>query len=149
MKKKYIIVIVILFIAATGAYIGITKFKEQTPDTSKKKPDVVITAKELITAFDQDTAAAKKRFIDKLLEVSGVVISVDTTGSVVLGEAGDPSAVTVSLDRRHIDDHKKLEPGKIAVLKGICTGYSKGSGDDLLASLGTTVELNFASVQNK
>ena len=149
MQKKYIIIIVILLIASAGAYIGITKYREQTPDTSKKKPDVVITAKELIASFDQDTAAAKKRFVDKLIEVSGMVVSVDTTGAVVLGEAGDPSAVTVSLDRRHIDDHKKLEAGTMAVLKGICTGYSKGSGDDLLASLGTTVELNFASVQNK
>jgi hypothetical protein len=85
-----------------------------------------------------------------LMEVTGTVKTVDSTGSVVLGEEGTASSVTASLDRRHIDEYKNLKPGTRAVIKGRCTGYSK-SGDvgDLLAVLGTTVELNFATVKDK
>lgn len=149
MKRRNIIILVILVIAGIGAYIVYTKIKESTTDHSNRKADHFITASELIAAFDKDTALAAKTYIDHLVEVTGNVLKVDSSGSVVLGEEGEASSVTVSLDRRHIEDHKKLQPGTQAVIKGICTGYSKGNGDDLLASLGTTVELNFASVQNK
>jgi hypothetical protein len=149
MKKRNIIILIILVVAGIGAYIGITKFRESTTDHSKKEAKFVITANELIAAFDKDSSHAAKTYVDQLLEVTGNVMRVDSTGSIVLGEEGEASSVTVSLDRRHIEDHKKLQPGIQGTLKGICTGYSKGSGEDLLSSLGTTVELNFASVQNK
>jgi hypothetical protein len=148
--KRTIIIIVIL-VLAIGGFIGYRMFDEKTPDVTDQKPDVVITARELIAAFDRDTASASKMYIDKVIEVSGTVNSVDTSGSVVLGEPGSASSVTVSLDRRHINDHKNLKIGSAAVLQGICSGYSKAGGDpdDLLAGLGTTVELNFAGVKDK
>ena len=146
MKKRTLIVLLILLAVAAGAYIIYSKFEQKNPDLKNRKPDHTIAAKELIHAFDQDSATARIRYVDKLLEVSGLVMSVDSSGAVVLGEEGDPSSVTVSLDRRHVNDHLKLTVGKEAVLKGMCTGYSKAAGDDLLASLGTTVELIFASV---
>ncbi len=150
MKKRTLIVLLILLAVAAGAFIIYSKFEQKNPDLKSRKPDLTIAAKELILAFDQDSAASRIKYVDKLLEVSGMVMSVDSSGAVVLGEEGDPSSVTISLDRRHVNDYLKLTVGKEAVLKGMCTGYSKASGDDLLASLGTTVELNFASVvENK
>ncbi|MGZ5286472.1 MAG: OB-fold protein [Flavisolibacter sp.] len=149
MKKRTVIIIFILLTVLVGAYIIYRKFEQKNPDLKTRKPDITISALALIMAFDKDTTVASNQYVDKLLEVSGQVISVDSSGSVVLGEEGNPSAVTISLDRRHISDHLKLSVGSVAVLKGMCTGYSKASGDDLLASLGTTVELNFASVVEK
>ncbi len=146
MKKRTLIVLLILLAVAAGAYIIYSKYEQKNPDLQNSKPEITIAAMELILAFDKDSAAARIKYVDKLLEVSGMVMSVDSSGSVVLGEEGNPSSVTVSLDRRHVNDHLKLSVGKEAVLKGKCTGYSKAAGDDLLASLGTTVELNFASV---
>ncbi len=149
MKKRTIIILVILVVIAIGSLFAFKLFDERTPDLGDKKPDVVITAKDLIAAFDKDTASAVKMYVDKLIEVSGNVKSIDTTGSVVLGEEGSASAVTVSLDRRHLKDHEKLKVGSVAFIQGRCSGYSKGDGEDLIESLGTTVELNFASVKNK
>jgi hypothetical protein len=147
MKRILIIaVLVILFIAG---FIGYRMYSEETADVVNKKPDEVTDVKNLIAAFDQDTASASKRYINRIVEVTGTVMKVDTSGSVVLGEEGSASAVVVGLDRRHISDHKQLKPGSIAVIQGICSGYSKGSGDDLLASLGTTVELKSAGVKDK
>lgn len=147
---KRILIIVVLLIIAVGGWYAYRLYTQKTPDVVNKNPDVVITATELIAAFDKDTATAKKKYIDRIIEVTGTVKRIDTTGSVVLGEEGSASEVTISLDeQRHLNDHKKLKIGTVGILQGKCTGYSKGNGEDLLESLGTTVELNFAGVKNK
>jgi hypothetical protein len=146
--KRFLLVVVILILALGGWY-AYTRYNEKTPDVVSKKPDLTITAGELLRAFDNDTAAARKLYIDKVIEVTGTVKKVDTTGSVVLGEEGSASEVTVGLDQRHLKDIKKLKTGSVVVVQGVCSGYDKGSGDDLLASLGTTVELRSAGVKEK
>jgi len=146
---KRTIIIIILLIVAFGGWYAYRLYQEKTPDVVNKKPDVMITATELIAAFDRDTASARRTYVDKIVEVTGNVKRIDTTGAVVLGEEGSASEVTVGLDRRHLNDHEKLKVGSTAVLQGICSGYDKGSGDDLLASLGTTVQLRSAGVKNR
>jgi hypothetical protein len=86
MKRK-IVLIVIAIIAVTGL-IGAYFYFKQTPDVVQKAPDVAINARELIAAFEQDTAAAHKAYIDKIVAVTGVVKSIDTAGAIVLGEQG-------------------------------------------------------------
>ena len=149
MRKRTLIILIIATVIGIGTLVVYKILDEKTPDVSNRKADMTTDVKTLIAAFDKDTASSKKMYVDKLIELTGTVVSIDTSGSIVLGEAGDASSVTVSLDRRHISDHKKLQVGNVAIVQGICTGFSKASGDDLLASLGTTVELNFASVKNK
>jgi hypothetical protein len=101
--KRIILVVVILVIVISGWY-AYTVFQEKTPDVVGKKPDVVTSAQELLDAFNNDTASARIKFIDKIVEVTGTVKKIDTTGSVVLGDEGSASEVTIGLDRRHIDD---------------------------------------------
>lgn len=148
--KRTIIIALLLIIAIIGWY-GYKKFKQQTPDIVNQKPDIITTAADLISAFNMDTASAKKKFIDKVVEVTGNVKSIDTTGTIVLGEDSSPSAVTVGLDRRHIKDYEKVKVGAVTTIQGICSGYQKSNSnsDDLLAGLGTTVELRSAGIKNK
>jgi hypothetical protein len=50
-----------------------------------------------------------------------------------------------------MQDHQKVQVGKVATLQGICSGYSTGGSsdpDDLLASLGTTIQLRSAGVKS-
>ena len=149
MKPKHKILFVILVIVIGGGWYAYELYQEKTPDIVNKKADVVISAAQLIEAFIKDTAGARKQFIDKIVEVTGMVKRIDTTGSVVLGEEGSASEVTIGLDRRHIQDYKKINAGAIAKFQGVCSGYDKGNSDDLLASLGTTVELRSAGVKEK
>lgn len=149
--KKIIIVTVVLIV--TGAVYGYFLYEKKTPDVVNKTPDVTISAGALIDAFHKDPATATKKFIDKIVEVTGQIKRIDTSGAVVLGEEGSVSEVTVGFDRRHAKDYENLQPGSIAVLQGICTG-SANSGTstdstDLLADLGTTVELRSAGVKRK
>ena len=146
--KRPVIIIIILIIAIV-AVIAYIKIKEETPDIVNITPDAALDAGTLLAAFDKDTASAIKNYLNKIIEVRGNVKSIDTSGAVVLGEEGNPSEVVIGLDRRHMKDHEKLKVGSHAVLQGVCSGYSKGGGDDLLASLGTTVELRSAGVKEK
>lgn len=146
---KRTIIVIVLLIIAFGVWYGVKMYKLQTPDVVNKKPDVVVSVKDLLEAFNKDTASARMQYVDKIVEVTGNVKRIDTTGSVVLGEEGNASEVTVGLDRRHSKDYQKLKTGSVAVLQGVCSGYDKASGDDLLASLGTTVELRSAGIKEK
>ena len=146
---KRIILVAFILIIAIGAWYAYRTYQEKTPDVVNKKADVVITANKLLDAFNRDTSAAIKRFVDKIIEVTGRVKRIDTTGAVVLGEDDSMSEVILGLERRHIEDYKKLKEGSVAVMQGICSGFKKAGGDDLLASLGTTVELRSAGVKDK
>jgi hypothetical protein len=152
MKRRTIIILVILLILVTGGLYAYKKYMEKHPDYANKKPDYTLTASELIAAFDKDTAAARKMYIDKIIRVSGHVMSADSTGSIELGEEGNPSSVTLSLDDVwHKKDYDKIKVGTETVLQGLCSGYqkSKADPDDLLAGLGTTVELRSVGVKEK
>lgn len=147
--KRTIILGVIGLILVAGL-IGAYFYFKPTPDIVQDKPHAVVQAKELIAAFEQDTASARQQYIDKVVEVTGPVKRIDTSGAVVMGEESSPSEVVIGLDRRHMKDHEKLKVGAVAVMQGICSGYSKSGGSDptdLLASLGTTVQLRSAGVK--
>jgi hypothetical protein len=149
MKRKIIIGVVIGILVV--AIVGYRMYSKQTPDIVQDKPDAAISAKDLIAAFEKDTAAASKLYLDKIVEVTGSVKSVDTSGAVVMGEEGTPSEIVIGLDRRHIKDASNITVGSVAVLQGICSGYNKSSGDadDLLAGLGSTIQLRSAGLKNK
>jgi hypothetical protein len=150
---KRIILVVVVLIIAVGGWYAYKMYQQTTPDVVNRKPDVSVTSKELLDAFANDTAAARKQYVDKIVEVTGNVKKIDTTGSIVLGEEESASEITVGLDRRHLKDYEKLKLGSPAIVQGICTGSTNQSNnsdpDDLLAGLGTTVELRSAGVKEK
>lgn len=150
--KRIIIIAIILIIAFAGLY-GYKMYQQKTPDVVNKTPDIAVSARELLDAFSKDTAAARKLYVDKIVEVTGNVKRIDTTGSIVLGEEGSTSEVTVGFDRRHLKDYEKLKVGSVTNVQGVCSGSTGSSSNtdptDLLSSLGITVELRSAGVKEK
>lgn len=150
--KKIIIIVIVLIVAVAATY-AYQLYQQKTPDVVNRTPDVKVSAKDLLDAFMKDTAAARKMFVDKIVEVTGNVKRIDTSGAIVLGEQGSAMEITIGLDRRHVKDYEKLKEGLVAVLQGICSGSTNNSistdPTDLLASLGTTVELRSAGVKQK
>lgn len=149
MKRRTvrIILVVIVLIGIVGL-ITWNWVNRGIDDIVNKKPDVAVTAKDLLAAFDKDTASARKMYMDKVVQVTGTIKSVDSS-AIVLGEEGTPSEVSIGFDRRHLTEVKSLQPGKAVTVQGICTGYDKSEGDDLLASLGATVQIKSAGIKKK
>ena len=106
-------------------------------DLGGESADVVISAGELIAAFEQNADSASKHFIDKTVEVTGQVKSIDTSGVLSLGESGSMSSVQCSMDEKAELAYEGLQEGQALRIKGKCTGYQS---DDLL---GTDVKMNF------
>jgi hypothetical protein len=149
MKRKILLVIVLLIVVA--GIIGYRLYSKKVENYAEGEPDITVTAKELVTAFERDTASAVKQYLDKKVRVSGIVKSVDAS-AVVLGEEGNPSDVVVGLDDRNLDGISLIKVGETAILQGKFSGYNQASGDsnDLISSLGgTTIKIDYAGIKNK
>ena len=148
--KRWIVlltIVVLLIAGLAGSYL----YFKQTPDVVQKEPDVAVSVSELISAFQEDAAVAREKYIDKIVEVTGTVKSISTDGTVVLGESGTASDVVAGLDRRYRADIEKVTVGKMAVVQGVCSGYTTGGTADpadMLAALGTTVQLRSAGIKS-
>jgi predicted negative regulator of RcsB-dependent stress response len=148
MKRTTTILLVILLLIAIGAFIGYRMYTNKVPNYADQTPDITVTSTELADAFNKDTANASKRFMDKIVRVSGMVKSLDSS-AVVLGEEGSLSDIVVGLDDRNVKALEHIKVGDSAILQGKFSGYSKASGDDLLASLGATIKIDYAGLKDK
>lgn len=136
-KKGYLILVILIVIA--GVIYAFREFNRTNKDLKNVNPDFTTNMNSLVAAFDKDSSSFYKKYIDKVIAVSGVVKSIDMEGSPViisLGEAGSMSSVKCSMDSSYADDYKILKEGNQVAIKGICIG---ASSDELF---GTDVALN-------
>ncbi len=143
MKGKNVIwIIVVLAIAVVGYYIW-SEYNRENADVSDSKADVTTSAASLIKEFADDSLTASKKYIDKTVLVSGEVKSVDTSGVISLGVAGDMSSVQCTMDKRHTLDYSTVKEGTTVSIKGKCSGY------ETQELLGTDVKMNFCVLQKQ
>jgi type II secretory pathway pseudopilin PulG len=118
---KIIGILVILVI------IGIAILFNLPKDSSKnKKATIAITASELFEAFIENESEANKKYVGKIIELSGIVISIEEDeqgATVAVLQSDDPIAgVMCTLER---GQKKHLSPksvGSTVRIKGLCTG---------------------------
>lgn len=121
--KVALFAIVFLIIAGAGA--AIYMFNKQHKDLQKTKPDFIMTASDLQKAFENDEAAANSKYVKKIIELSGIIESVnpgeDNTLSVILKTESDLSSVICTFQL--LADLPELKAENNIVLKGECSGY--------------------------
>ena len=122
MKNRNILLAVIgaiIAIAITGFVIW-----NKPHEKVESVKGVVVPADKLVKAYIEDEKAANALYLNKALQVTGVVSEIDQNqdgGQMVVLETGDPiAAVQCTLREKNI----KLEKGKTITLKGFCTGNS-------------------------
>jgi len=91
-----------------------------------KETGIPVTATELYTQFSSDHIQANQAYLNKVLQVSGRVLSIKNSpyaGPVVVLSTGDPLfGVACSLNQV-APSAKPVKPGETIIIKGICTGY--------------------------
>ena len=122
MKRKILIGVLILIVVVGS--VGYYLYSKKVQNYAEGEPDINISAKELVEAFDKDTASAARRFMDKKIRVTGTVKSLDSS-AVVLSEEGIPSSVVVGLADRNKNSIMQLKVGEAATLQGKFSGYDK------------------------
>jgi hypothetical protein len=126
MKPYVKIALFVVFFIAVGAILAVLiMFNKKHTDTSKAKPDFVITATSLQKEFENDETTASARYINKILEVSGTIASIAQADSsnlnISLKTGNEMSAVICTFHNRA--DNPKFNPGDELTLRGECSGF--------------------------
>jgi hypothetical protein len=125
-KQKLFFFLGVIFVVglSAGTY-GIYLYFKTHDDLSKVRPDFVMTVRALLSEFEMDEAAASVRYINKVIEITGPVESMelgsDSTMNVILKDPGNTSGVICSFQGRNIGE-MEIKKGNIATIRGECSG---------------------------
>ncbi len=124
MRKKIIFFLGVLFLilAAWGWYL----FNKPHTDVSNLKASVTINATELFNEYQTDEIAANKKYLDKIIEVKGLIAEVqqtDSTMNVLLHGGTEMGGVNCSLFAKDSKKNTSFRQGSEVVIKGKCAGF--------------------------
>jgi len=116
---------VVLFIAVSGILAALILYNKKHPDTAKAKPDFIITAPLLQKEFEDNEKTASAKYINKILEVTGIIVSVTPVDNnnlnIFLKTGSDFSSVICTFPA--ITDPSKFKTGDEIALRGECSGF--------------------------
>lgn len=121
--KTVLLIVGILFVA--GAAAGFYMFNLKAKDLTRVKPDYVITATDLLKAFEGDEVSAAATYVGKTVEVTGEIGAVtpgeESSLNVALKTGSDFSAVICTVPEGAAAGTP--EAGKQVTVRGECSGY--------------------------
>ncbi len=122
--KKALAAVAILFFMAAG--YGFYLYNKKPADTRKESAAFTIPAHDMVTEYNKDETAADKKYLDKVVAVTGTVteVKVDPSGqATVFLDGNDPMTnITCSFYNDEAPTVKDLDKGATVTIKGNCTG---------------------------
>ena len=125
MKIKKII-IGILILGILGAYVAFKIYNKPHVNVVKTSADIIISANKIIEDFSTDETSANTIYLDKIIEVKGVISEVKIEkekGIITLKTNDDFGSVLCYLSEESTREIRTLNEGETITVKGICTGY--------------------------
>ena len=126
MKMKYVLLAVVLLVFAAGS-IAFWQYQKPARNLTRETADLTISASELLQKFTGNEAEANKLYLDKIIQVKGVLkaVSRGADGSLSLSlEAGsEMSGITCEVPAANIPEGLNLQTGREITIKGQCTGF--------------------------
>ena len=115
----------VTFIALAAILAALYMFNLKHTDMAKAKPDYVISATDLQKAFEDDETVASKKYINKILEVNGTILSSklseNNAVNITLATGNDFSSVICTFPA--VKDTINMSLGKEITLRGECSGF--------------------------
>ncbi len=124
MKRKIFILLGLIIV--TAIIIGLAMYFKPHDNMSRQTAEFSLSTDELLIDFEADEAVANEKYVDKVIEVTGEIGSVDATTdkiTLILNTENPVSGVICEMD--DLSDHNSslfVEGEKIS-LKCLCTGY--------------------------
>jgi hypothetical protein len=116
---------IVLFIAIGSILVALKMYNKKHTDTSKAKPDFVVTATALQKEFEDNETAASAKYINKIVEVTGTVVSVkpaeNNSVNITLSTGSDMSSVICTFIS--LADPSIIKSGDKATVRGECSGF--------------------------
>lgn len=116
------ILIAVVLIGGTGAVIGY-KMINKPHRNVETATAVTVTAVKIAGDYEANEAEANKQYLDKVIEVTGVIsgVSKNQKAETVIALTGsDMSGLLCTIEGTF---EKEFKIGDSITLKGICTGY--------------------------
>ncbi len=128
MGKKRILLISVMAFVCTGAVIGYLLWNKPHKDV-KDATGLKVQASELYNHYMVDSAGAKSKYTDKILEVTGEVAKLAVNQldqQIVLIKTQVTGAfINCTMEK----SSEELREGHTVTIKGICSGYISGDAD--------------------
>jgi hypothetical protein len=126
LKRSHRIALLLVFIVAAGGILAaLYLYNLQDKDLQKVKPDFQMTAAELQKAFETDESAAGAKYINRIIEISGEVASVNPgeneTMIITLKTENPISGVSCTLQAN--EGLPEFATGDHVLLRGECSGF--------------------------
>jgi len=116
---------VVSFIALSAIMAALYMYNLKHTDMAKARPDFVVPASVLQKAFEEDETAASTKYKNKILEVTGIIASIEPAGNNVLSislvTGSDLSSVICTFPA--VKDASKFKTGNEITLRGECSGF--------------------------
>jgi hypothetical protein len=120
------LLLVVIILGLVGGAIGFYMYNKKNPDLSKTKADFAVQVSELVNEFNQDEASASSKYIDKVIEVTGPVATIeiksDSTMNVTLADEDQMSGVICTFHDITNPASIKIKEGEIITVRGVCSG---------------------------
>jgi hypothetical protein len=124
MKAKKIILILSLLIFL-GGFIAYKMYNKPHVNVAETSSDVSLEAVKIVDDFSSDEIMANTTYLDKIVQVSGIINSIKTENeTVIVALAGNSFGdVLCYLSEESKTKVNTLKEGQRVTLKGICTGF--------------------------
>ena len=126
MKKFIWIGIFLIFIVVLGGvFIAIYLFNLEDKDLQNVKPDLEVSANDLLNAFEVNEAAADSIYLNKIIDVSGTVVSVNfaENNAVNVSLKTENPLSTVICTFNSTPDKFEIKPDDKVTIRGELTGF--------------------------
>ncbi|MEL7533699.1 MAG: hypothetical protein AAFN10_20470 [Bacteroidota bacterium] len=102
-------------------------FLETEPDLLERLPELSVNANNIYRDFCEDEAYARQTYLDKVIEVSGILHSVEKAAdgklSLILGFESRTGQLRCELDQEDYPNLGDLKIGEVITLKGFGRNY--------------------------
>lgn len=122
--KKYLKFFLLL--VAIGGAFGYYTYHKPHQNMNKAAAQIQLSATQLFSDYEVDEATANKKYLDKIMEVSGKIkeVSTDDKGmtTLTLESGNDMFGIICQMDNLTKHNRTNFKEGEKINLKGICTG---------------------------
>ncbi len=128
--KRIIAIIIVLGIIGGGSAYYYT-FHKPHKNTFNIKADYALTASDLFSKFENDEDNANKKYLGKILEVTGKIVNMKVfNGNYEISLEDKMEGITCLVDSNYAVQQKReldrLKPNQTIKIKGQCNGYLMG-----------------------
>jgi len=115
------LLIAILALGIIGGGIGYNMYNKSHDDLNASSADFSVTPKVLFEEFETDETSANTKYLDKTIEVKGIIKSLElSTNSIYLDTGNEMYAIKCEFENSV--GLNSYEAGSEVIIRGVCSG---------------------------